>query len=354
MAAEQRMKVNIPGHAYDIIIGHGVLAQAAQYIDLKRKVLIVTDEGVPAQYAEILQQQCQQAYVARVQQGEGAKSFAVYEALCRQLLEYHFSRQDLVIALGGGVMGDLAGFVAASYMRGIDFVNIPTTTLSQIDSSIGGKVAINLAGVKNIIGAFYQPQMVLIDLDTLSTLSQRHYHNGLVEAVKSGLIYDESLFQLFEQLSLAELEEKIDTVITKSLAVKRSVVEQDEKEQGLRKILNFGHTLGHGIESAYGLQGLLHGEAVALGMLLVLENQTLKQRLQKVLEKLEIPTQMSYDVETVFAAVSHDKKAKGGSVTLVQVPEAGKAVLQEVPLPDLKKLLERGLTTAAEEAGRQQ
>ncbi|MEG0692382.1 MAG: 3-dehydroquinate synthase family protein, partial [Oscillospiraceae bacterium] len=244
-------------------------------------------------------------------------------------------RKDLVVALGGGVMGDLAGFVAASYMRGIEFCNIPTTTLSQIDSSIGGKVAINLNGVKNIIGAFYQPSVVIIDHDTLTTLPKRHYNNGLVEAIKAGLIYDKGLYGLF----CADDELDIDEIIYRSLLVKKVVVEQDETEQNLRQILNFGHTIGHGIESVYGLGELLHGEAVAIGMLPMIEDETIKESLKKVYDRLSIKSEIDYDKEKVYDVMTRDKKSNGSSITIVKVKEIGKAKLCQINKQDLKNYI---------------
>lgn len=265
-----QLSVNLKEKSYDIIIEHGVLNRIGDFADLNRKVLIISDTGVPMEYVNTVMKQCPQGYYHIVQQGEGAKSFPVYEELCRKLLELNFTRTDCIIALGGGVIGDLAGFVASTYLRGIEFIGIPTTTLSQIDSSIGGKVAINLEHVKNIIGCFYHPSVVLIDPETLKTLPKRHFVNGLVEAVKAGLIYDASILDLFEH---GNPETQVDEIIYRSLLVKKAVVEQDEKEQNLRKILNFGHTLGHGIESVYGLSELLHGECVAIGMIPMLEDE---------------------------------------------------------------------------------
>ena len=335
-----KLTVNVPGAPYDIQLGRGLLDRVGEFVSLDRKVLLVTDEGVPLSYTDRILAQCPQGHRVVVQQGEGAKSFSVYESLCKKLLEENFSRKDCVIAVGGGVMGDLAGFVAATYMRGIDFVNIPTTTLAQIDSSIGGKVAVNLEGVKNIVGAFYQPKAVLIDFDTLDTLPSRHYNNGLVEAVKAGLIYDETLFQLFER---QDPREQIEEIVYRSLLVKKAVVEQDEKEQGLRKILNFGHTIGHGVESLYGLSGLLHGECVAIGMFPMLEGEDLRRRLKMVCDKLQIPTQAQVDPHRLLEVMQKDKKATGDSITVVKVGEAGKARLEQLTMAQLEDLVRREL-----------
>ena len=331
-----KLHVDLKENGYDILMEHGILYRLNDYIDLNRKVMIVTDSGVPEAYANIVREQCKKGYVHIIEQGEDSKDLAVFKEINEDLLAHKFSRKDCVVALGGGVVGDLAGYVAASYMRGIDFIQIPTTTLSQIDSSIGGKVAINLDEVKNIVGAFYQPKMVFIDPDTLQTLPRRHYINGLIEALKAGLIYDASLFALFEQ---GDIEKDLDTIIEKALYVKKSVVEQDEREQGLRKILNFGHTIGHAIESYYHLSEYLHGECVALGMLYFIDDVQLKQRVISVYERLGIRTHVDFDSEAVYQLLCRDKKADGDHVTIVHVPKVGTAQLIETPLHEVRTIL---------------
>ncbi len=331
-----QLSVNLKEKSYDIIIEHGVLNRIGNFADLNRKVMIISDTGVPMEYVNTVMKQCPQGYYHIVQQGEGAKSFPVYEELCRKLLDLNFTRTDCIIALGGGVIGDLAGFVASTYLRGIEFIGIPTTTLSQIDSSIGGKVAINLEHVKNIIGCFYHPSVVLIDPETLKTLPKRHFVNGLVEAVKAGLIYDASILDLFEH---GNPETQVDEIIYRSLLVKKAVVEQDEKEQNLRKILNFGHTLGHGIESVYGLSELLHGECVAIGMIPMLEEQVLKERVLRIYDKLGLKSDVAYNADEVFDVMKKDKKAQGDSITVVKVKEAGKATLEKISMEQLYQFL---------------
>lgn len=215
-------------------------------------MFILTDSGVPEQYAKTVLAQCPNGMVYTVPQGEASKSLKVYGQVLQAMLEFNMTRKDLLVAVGGGVVGDLGGFCAASYMRGIDFVNCPTTTLSQIDSSIGGKTAIDLGETKNIVGAFWQPKVVLVDFDALATLPRRHFVNGLAEAIKAGLIADPELFALFE---CEHPEENIERIIYRSLRVKKNVVENDEHEQGQRACLNFGHTIGHGIEAVKGVRG---------------------------------------------------------------------------------------------------
>lgn len=309
--------MNLGSDSYDILVARGILAEAREHLRLNRRVLIVTDSGVPAEYARILAAQCGEAVICTVETGEGSKSLETFGKLLQTMLDKGFSRKDCVVALGGGVVGDLAGFAASAYMRGIDFYNMPTTLLSQIDSSIGGKTAINFGGVKNIVGAFYQPKKVLIDPDLLKTLPRRQIANGLAEAIKMALTSDPALFALFEN---GDIESNLETVIVRSLQIKKAVVEQDEKETGLRKILNFGHTVGHGIESSQG--DLYHGECVALGMLPMC-GEAIRPRVRAVLETCGLYRQPDYDWDRITEAAFHDKKADGSRVTVTLVEKPG-------------------------------
>ena len=311
--------MNLGKDSYDILVERGILAKASKFLNLNRRVLVVTDSGVPAEYAEAVAAQCKSGVICTVATGEGSKSLEGFGTLMQTMLEHGFSRKDCVVAVGGGVVGDLSGFAASAYMRGVDFYNIPTTLLSQIDSSIGGKTAINFGGVKNIVGAFYQPKKVLIDPELLKTLPQRQISNGLAEAVKMALTSDRALFELFES---KEIENSLDEIIIRSLNVKKSVVEQDEREAGLRKILNFGHTVGHGIESSEGMRELYHGECVALGMIPMC-GEAIRPRVIKVLEKCNLYRTLEYDWERITEAAFHDKKADGDAVTVTTVSEVG-------------------------------
>lgn len=318
--------MNLAEDSYDIVVKRGVLAEAGQQLNLNRRVLVVTDSGVPAEYAKALAAQCRESVICTVNMGEGSKSMEMFSLLLQTMLEQGFSRKDCVAAVGGGVVGDLAGFAASAYMRGIDFYNIPTTLLSQIDSSIGGKAAINFGGVKNIVGAFYQPKKVLIDPELLKTLPPRQISNGLAEAIKMSLTSDSELFELFEQ---RDIEESIDEIIIRSLNIKKAVVEQDEKEAGLRKILNFGHTVGHGIESSEGMSALFHGECVALGMLPMC-GEALRPRVIEVLKKCGLYRILDYDWEKITEAAFHDKKADGDSVSVTRVNEPGSFIQESM------------------------
>ncbi len=321
---------------YNIFLERGALSKAGEYLNLDRKVLIVTDSGVPEMYSKTVAENCKSPFIVTITEGESSKNFENYKMLLSQMVANGFTRTDCVVAVGGGVVGDLSGFVAASFMRGVDFYNIPTTVLSQVDSSIGGKVAIDFEGYKNIVGAFYPPKGVIIDPDTLKTLDKRQISNGLSESVKMSLTSDAQLFELFEQDTL-----NIDLIIEKSLRIKKSVVEEDEKETGLRKILNFGHTLAHAIETESNLQDIYHGEAVAIGMIPMCSRQV-KDRLLPVLEKLNLPTSFDFDFNGILNAVYHDKKADSNSITVVYVPEIGKYEMKKISFEEYKQILERG------------
>ena len=334
---QTELNVNLGSRAYPIHFGRGLLEHLADYVNLDRKVLVLTDDGVPKEYLDTVLAQCPNGSAEVVPMGEGAKSFPVFERVCARMLELNFGRRDLLIALGGGVVGDLGGFAAAGYMRGIDFIQIPTTTLSQIDSSVGGKTAINLNGVKNIIGAFYPPRAVLIDPDVLSTLPPEQFSGGMAEAIKMSVTSDPALFSLIETQPVAE---HIEQIIEGALRIKRDIVEQDERESGLRMLLNFGHTLGHGIETGSGLT-LTHGACVALGMPAFCSAEV-RARLLPVLKKVGLPTAVSFDPERVWQAMLHDKKSSGGSVSLIVPTAIGHCEIRKTPADEISNWLLAG------------
>ncbi len=331
------INVNLKHTDYNIYIERGALEKASELLNLNRKVLVVTDSGVPVEYAKRIAECSKEAYIVTVPQGEDSKSLEIYEKLLREMLSRNFTRKDCVVAVGGGVVGDLAGFVASSFMRGVDFYNVPTTVLSQVDSSIGGKVAVNLGGIKNIVGAFYQPKAVLIDPETLKTLDNRLVSAGLAEAVKMALTFDKELFEKIERSE--NPFEIIDEIIEGSLRIKKKVVEEDERESGLRKVLNFGHTVGHAVESTAKGE-LYHGECVALGMLSVC-SEDIRERLLKVLSKLNLPTEYKAKRDNLLEAVSHDKKSGYGTVTVVLCDRVGEFAMKEETLAEIDKRMER-------------
>lgn len=321
--------------SYDIILERGVINNIAPFCDVNKRALIVTDSGVPEVYAKTIASQFNDSIIETIPQGEKSKSFETYNHLLGVMCANGFSRGDCVVAVGGGVVGDLSGFCASTYMRGIDFYNIPTTLLSQVDSSIGGKTAIDFGGYKNIVGAFYQPKAVLIDPDVLKTLPERQLNNGLAESIKMAATSDEELFEIIENKNAYHV---IDTVIERSLKIKRDVVQVDEKEKGLRKVLNFGHTAAHAIETATGLGDFLHGECVAIGMMAFC-SADVRKRLVGVLNKYNLPTSISFSSETLFEALRHDKKSDSTGVNVVFVPEIGEFNFKHLEFNELDEII---------------
>ncbi|MBQ9746370.1 MAG: 3-dehydroquinate synthase [Clostridia bacterium] len=328
--------VELGASSYDIELCRGALARVGELLNLKRKVLVVTDSGVPEEYARTVAFAAKEARIVVIPQGEESKSFEKLQLLLAEMLDAGFTRKDAVVAVGGGVVGDLSGFAASMYMRGIDFYNIPTTLLSQVDSSIGGKTAVDFHGYKNVIGAFYQPKKVIIDPDVLATLDKRQVAAGMAEAIKMSLTSDAEMFAMLEKAE--DIYADIDTVIEKALRIKKYVVECDEKEAGLRKILNFGHTVGHGIETQQA-GTLYHGECVALGMLPMCSEEV-RARLVPVLKKAGLPTELKLcgdDLREVMTAVSHDKKSAVGGIDAVLVHEAGNFEIKKLTLPEIEE-----------------
>lgn len=328
----KRLHVNLDDDSYDIVLGCCALEQADKYFNLNRRVLILTDSGVPIKYADSVAKKCASPFIYIIEQGEQSKNLANFEAILNFMAKNRFTRSDCVVAVGGGVVGDLAGFVASSYMRGVDFYNIPTTLLSQVDSSIGGKVAIDLGGYKNIVGAFYQPKCVIVDPELLLTLNIRQVRAGLAESLKMATTSDAELFAIFES---GEFLNDIEEVILRSLLIKKGIVERDVHESGERKILNFGHTVGHAIESS---SDLLHGECVALGMLYMCTEQ-IKNRLIPILDEIGLPSGAQLDADELYKFILRDKKASGENITVTYVNEIGKAELRKMPIEKIKDYL---------------
>lgn len=323
--------VKTPQGGYDIILERGALQKLGELLKLNRKALIVTDDGVPEEYARSVASQCENPHILTIKSGEASKSFDALQTLLGAMLDLSFTRGDCVVAVGGGVVGDLSGFAASCYMRGIDFYNIPTTLLSQVDSSIGGKTAVDFGGVKNIVGAFYQPSRVIIDPCVLETLDIRQLHAGLAEAIKMAATSDKELFELIEKSE--NLFEDIDEIIHRSLLIKKDVVEKDPKENGLRRVLNFGHTVGHAIESL-NAGALLHGECVAAGMLPMC-NPEVRERLLPVLKKYALPTTINCGSSELKKYMAHDKKVQTGFVNAVFVDEIGSFRLCKMSLDEI-------------------
>ncbi len=326
------LNVTMKDLSYDVVIERNILNNVDSELNLNRKVLILTDSGVPTMYSKIVESKSKEAYIYTISSGESSKSFENFGKILDFMIEKSFSRTDVVVAVGGGVVGDLAGFVASTYMRGIDFYNIPTTLLSQVDSSIGGKTAIDKKGIKNVVGAFYPPKKVIIDSEVLKTLDIRQFNSGLVESIKMGATNDPSLFELIENTD--DLFNDIDEIIIKSLLVKKSVVEQDPKETGLRKVLNFGHTIGHAIESSGKFNDLLHGECVGIGMI-YLSNPEVSNRIKNILKKYNLPIQVNITKNELIKYINLDKKRSGNYLSIIYVDKIGNFEIKKILLEDI-------------------
>lgn len=336
-----KIHLELGSRGYDVNVGRGLISKANEYFNLDRRVLILTDDGVPKEYSETIAELCSSARIVTVKAGEGSKSLETFGSVLSEMVDFGMTRSDCCVAVGGGVIGDLCGFVAASYMRGIDFYNVPTTLLSQVDSSIGGKVAINLSGLKNLVGAFYQPKSVIIDPDVLRTLPARQISNGLAEALKMAMTFDKELFCLFEENDITE--ENIEAVIVRSLLIKKAVVEADEREGGLRKVLNFGHTFGHAVEAECEMKGFYHGECVAIGMTVACSD-AVKDRLLPILKRLGLPTSWQGDLNKALDTVRHDKKCSGDTISAVFVEEIGSYLIKNMSISDFCDAVERRLS----------
>lgn len=348
--------VPLAHRSYAIKIGGGLLGrlgpECAQ-LKLGQRCAVITDANVGKRYAKAALKSLSasgfKTVLITVPAGEKSKRIAVVENCYDQLAAHRLERKSIIIALGGGVVGDLAGFVAATYLRGISFVQVPTTLLAQVDSSVGGKTGVNLAAGKNLVGAFYQPQLVLCDLDALKTLPNREYISGLAEVIKYGIIHDAILFAQLER-NLPKLLERdeaaLATVIARCCEIKADVVGQDETEGGLRAILNFGHTIGHAIENSSGYGKFLHGEAIAIGQvaaaklsqkILGLPSRDV-ERIEKLLISTGLPVKLKLNParrKKLFTAMKLDKKVSGGEIKFVLAEKIGKVVWGQKVSPAL-------------------
>ncbi len=340
-----RVHVDLGENSYDIFIHPGLLQDIpslTRSLSLQGTFFIISDTRVAFLYGETVLQQFQklgQAHLLTVPEGESSKSISVADSLYTRMIQLGAHRKDTIIALGGGVIGDLAGFVAATFMRGIPFIQIPTTVLAQVDSSVGGKVGINHPLGKNLIGAFYQPRMVIIDPEVLHSLDERQVRAGLAEVIKYGLIWDSDFFHTLEThiKAIKSLKDKtlVNDILEKCCKIKAEVVRQDEKESGLRAILNFGHTLGHALEAVTGYRTLFHGEAVAHGMLMALElsktcglsaqEASQGQELIRRLDVASLPEHL--DPAAILKSMAKDKKRLGNVQTWILLTSIGRAVI---------------------------
>ena len=350
------LTVALPGRSYDILIERNLLDRAGERVravcSRAERLFVVTDSNVGPLYGARLKKSLAAAgfsvAIHTVPAGEGAKCASRLAQLWEAMMEFGLTRTDAVIALGGGVVGDLAGFAAATILRGVDFVQIPTTLLSQVDSSVGGKVAIDLRHGKNLAGAFWQPRAVLMDTDTLDTLDDLTFADGMAEVVKYGCIFDRSFFDfLAVRPSRDALMEEIEHILYTCCDLKRMVVEEDERDTRRRMLLNFGHTLGHAYELAGRYRTWTHGQAVAAGMVkaaqlgaqLGVTPAETAEAIAAVLIPLGLPVDIPCSAEDYAAAIGLDKKGAGADLTLILLEKLGRAVPHKLPKAELLRLL---------------
>jgi len=352
----QTVRVNLPGREYDVVVGSALLTACGERIaalGLGTRCAIVSDTNVDPLYGDAVRVSLAAAGIdattVTVNAGEASKSTAVADEVCREMIRAGHDRGSFLVALGGGVVGDLAGFAAAIFYRGIPFVQIPTTIVSQVDSSVGGKTGVNAPEGKNLIGAFHQPRLVLADTDTLSSLPTREFNEGFAEVIKHAAIRDADMFDAIMKVDGAS---GLNALVARNVAIKARVVEDDEREtSGTRAHLNYGHTIGHAIEAAGGYGRFLHGEAISLGLVAAGSISSTKAglagadnaRMISALEKFGLPTRLPDDLATarLLELMRTDKKFKGGKIRFVVVPELGRAELRDdVTEPEVEEAIE--------------
>lgn len=359
----QSVSVQLGSRSYAIKIGNDLLARLGaecKRLGLGRRCAIITDKNAGKYYSKTVFDSLAKAgffpAFITIPAGETAKSLRMVQTCYDQLAVQRFERKSFIVALGGGVVGDLAGFVAATYLRGVAFVQVPTTLLAQVDSSVGGKTGVNLRAGKNLVGAFYQPRLVLCDLNTLKTLSEREFRAGLAEVIKYGIIYDAGLFARLErdlQRILKRDRKILAPIIERCCEIKAEVVSKDEKEGGLRSILNFGHTIGHAIENSTGYGKFLHGEAISIGQVAAAMlsqkisklPKTEEERIEKLFHGAGLPTRIRLNPaqkQKLFEAMRLDKKVSGNEIKFVLAKKIGKVIWnQRVPEGLIAQALER-------------
>jgi len=343
-----RIRVNTSS-PYDVAVERGILKKCGEYIaevTQSRHAAIITDDIVDGIYAETVEKSLAEngfkscKFVFK--NGEASKNLGTLGEIFEFLSGHSITRRDIIVALGGGVTGDMAGFAAASYLRGIDFVQIPTTLLAQIDSSVGGKTGVDIPSGKNLIGAFKQPALVICDSDTLKTLSPEIMADGMAEAIKYGMIRDRELFDKISARTLETVDEIIDEVVETCINIKRTVVENDELETGERMILNFGHTIGHAVEGYYNYETYTHGSAVAIGMCHMCRKTSGEETVRRLVECVKsygLPTELPVHVCELLPFCGKDKKREGGSINYIVCETVGAAAVRKASVAKFAEIM---------------
>ena len=321
---------------YSVLIERGLIHSVATVTPPHAKVVILTDRLVPMQWVSSVVDQFDDPLLITVPEGESSKSLRRMELIVEEMLDAGCHRDTVLLALGGGVIGDLGGFVASVFMRGIPYVQIPTTLLAQIDSSVGGKVAVNTALAKNVIGGFYPPHVVCIDPDVLLTLPKEEFANGMAELIKYGLILDAELFAMIESEAILQ---QLPQTIYRAVTLKQQVVEADEHDSHYRQILNFGHSIAHAIEKASDHR-VPHGQAVAMGMALMIQGKPFEERVLKVFKRYGLATSYSENPVALIDYISKDKKASVDGINEIFVYDIGSSDIEKISFETLKAILE--------------
>lgn len=351
-----KLTVDLGKNSYPIYIENNILTEAGSYVAEAfsgKRIMIISDDNVYPLYGDILTKSLEKSYECHhlvLPHGESTKSFQSLPAIYGAMLEAKISRSDAVIALGGGVIGDLAGFAAASFLRGVKLIQVPTSLLAQVDSSVGGKVAVDLAQGKNLVGAFYQPSLVLIDPLVLHTLSKRFINDGMGEVIKYGCIKDAGLFDTLEShSSFEDLKDELPAIIHRCVDIKRVVVEHDQFDTGERMLLNFGHTLGHTVEQYYKYERESHGEAVSIGMYqltLMAEKEGLTplgcaKRILNTLKIYGLPYECGLPMKSLTGAIKLDKKNLDNHLNIVLLHEIGDSYVYPTSIDFFEKYSDR-------------
>jgi len=347
----QTLDVKLKDKAYRVYIKRGIINELGKLLKMipdANKVAIITDKNINRIYGtqvlNVLHSEGFDTHLIAIEPGEQSKSLTTLSAVYSELVKSKITRRDIILTLGGGVVGDLGGFAAATFLRGVPYVQVPTSLIAQVDSSIGGKVAVDLPYGKNLIGSFYHPEAVFIDPDFLDTLDTKEFNNGMAEVIKYGCIKDPQLFVELMSFNTNELFDNMETIIFKCLNIKKNIVEVDETDRGCRMMLNFGHTLGHAIEKYFNYIGYAHGEAVSIGMYQITKNSEhmgftepgTSFKLKELLLKYSLPCEMpASNASQIVEAISVDKKNKGNSIDIVLLSSIGECFIKNINMDEI-------------------
>lgn len=337
------IKINLSSKSYSIKTGKDAiynLPEILKEINFSGKLVIITDTNVAKLHLATLESILNKGNIdfssVIIDAGEEYKTLETVSYIYNELCKIGVTRYDTILAFGGGVVGDISGFVSATYLRGIKYIQVPTTLLAQVDSSIGGKTGVDLKAGKNLVGAFKQPELVVADTTLLSTLDETQISSGMAEIIKAGFIRDKEL--VTKLLNSDNLFDDLDEFILRAINVKKEIVEKDEFEKNERMLLNFGHTFGHAIEKYYDFKGITHGQAVAIGMCLITKNEKVKEKLIRILEKYNLKTTTDIPFETILELCKNDKKALKNSINIVTVENIGNGIITNLSFDKLGEI----------------